>query len=111
MNVHDIAHELARAIKQSSEYKELMLAREGIKDNASAVEMIKDFRLKQFEVQAAQLSGETVPEEKMKQLASLYEILALNPAVRQYLAAEYSFSRLLSDVQKIIGEAVKDCLE
>jgi len=111
MNVHDLSHELARAIKQSGEYREMLQAKENIKDNASALEMIKDFRLKQFEVQAAQLSGETIPEEKMKQLTSLYEILALNPDVKAYLVSEYALSVLLADVQKIIGEAVKDVLE
>jgi cell fate (sporulation/competence/biofilm development) regulator YlbF (YheA/YmcA/DUF963 family) len=111
MNLHDLAHQLARAIRQSSEYKGMLAAKDDIKDNPAAQEMIKDFHRKQFAVQAAQLSGEDVPADKIKQLNSLYEILAANPGVRTYLEAEYNLSRLLADIQKIISEAVEPALE
>lgn len=111
MSTHDAAHQLARSVQQSREYQEMLRVKESIQDNPAAREMIEDFRLKQLEVQAAQLGGENVPEEKLKQLNALYEILALNPAVKAYLAAEYNLGRLLADVQKIIGDAVGDALE
>ncbi|MDI3533848.1 MAG: hypothetical protein PWQ82_213 [Thermosediminibacterales bacterium] len=106
MLVHDKAHELARALADSKEYKEYKKAHEKIKQDPKALEMLEDFRKKQLEVQAAQLAGQPV-EEKSKQLENLFQVINYNQLIREFLTAEARFLTLIADVQKIIGKAVE----
>ena len=47
----------------------------------------------------------------IKKLQELYEIWLKEPKVKEYFDAEMRFNVLLADVNKIIGEAVKDVLK
>ena len=49
-------------------------------------------------------------EEKMIKLQELYEILVKNDQVKEYFDKEVRFNVLIADVNKIIGEAIKDVL-
>ena len=49
-------------------------------------------------------------DEKMKKLQELYQILVQNPKVKDYFDKEVRFNVLIADVNKIIGEAIKDVL-
>ena len=111
MNPYDKVHELVRAIKESNEVKAyLALKEELFKDNKNK-EMIKDFREKQVEVQTLLMQGKEADAEKMEKLQSLYQILASNPKIKDFFDKEVQFDVMLSDVYKIIGEALKDIME
>ena len=47
----------------------------------------------------------------MKKLQELYQMLLENPDMKEYFDLEVRFNVLLADVNKIIGEAVKDVLQ
>jgi cell fate (sporulation/competence/biofilm development) regulator YlbF (YheA/YmcA/DUF963 family) len=110
MSAYDVAQQLARELKESDEYQDFIGAKEMIKADGSNYKMIQDFQLKQFEIQQAQLFQLDVAEEKQQELERLYSLLSLNPAARHYLEAEFRISRLVNDVQKIIGDAIQDAL-
>jgi nucleotide-binding universal stress UspA family protein len=57
MNVHDEAHNLARAIKESFEYKEYVRMKDTASRNEELAAMLNDFQAKQFEIQAKQMLG------------------------------------------------------
>ena len=46
----------------------------------------------------------------MQKLQELYEILVKEPKVKEYFDAEVRFNLMIADVNKIIGEAIKDVL-
>lgn len=106
MNIYDKAHELARAIRESEENREFKKIRNVIFDNEKNKELIKDFKVKQFEVQAEQLSGKEPDKSKIEQMQQLYGILTANPEIGKYFEAEYKFERVISDIYKILGEAI-----
>jgi len=54
--------------------------------------------------------GDTT-EEKMKKLQDLYTILVQNPDVKDYFDKEVRFNVMMADVNRIIGEAIKDVLQ
>ena len=56
------------------------------------------------------MQGEEQNEEKMKKLQELYTILIKEPKVKEYFDKEVKFNVLIADVNKIIGEAIKDVL-
>ncbi len=111
MSIHDHAHKLARELANSSEYKELLKAREKIKDDPKTLEMVKDFRSKQFELQASQLTGQEDMKEKEEALEKLYGVISSNSAAREVLEAEYKFNKLYTDIQNILNESIKDSME
>ncbi|MBY6274660.1 MAG: hypothetical protein CWE10_00355 [Symbiobacterium thermophilum] len=106
VNVYDHAHSLARALKESQEYKSFQAAREKIKGKPAAEQMIADFHKRQMELQAEVLQGKELTQEQKEGLERLYNVLIQDLDIRDYLMAEQRLGTLLSDVYKIIGEAV-----
>jgi len=107
MYVYDKANELARALAESEEYKSYKAAKEKVDKSSSASDMLKDFKKKQFELQAMQLSGQKPDETKLSQIQSLYQVIILNPEIAEYLHAEFRFNQVFSDIYNIIGKAVE----
>jgi Uncharacterized conserved protein len=107
MNVHDEAHNLARAIKESVEYQQYAELKDTASQNAELAAMLNDFQAKQFEIQAKQMIGEELGPELMEQIQSLYQILMKDPLAAQYVQAEMRFSMLVNDVYNILGEVIK----
>lgn len=111
MNPYDAAHALARALRESSEYREFIDLKEKVKQNTKTADMLKDFRKKQFSMQTRQLSGQHVPDDEIQKLQNLQNVLLQNPLVGPYLHAEYRMTQTLNDIYKILGEAVDLDLE
>lgn len=111
MNPYDKVHELVRAIKDSEEVKEYLQIKEEVYKDEKNKEMIKDFREKQMEVQSLLMQGQQAENEKMEKLQNLYQILASNVKVKEFFDKEVRFDVMLSDIYKIIGEALKDIIE
>lgn len=61
--------------------------------------------MKQLELQRSQMLGQNTAEQ-IKQLEHLMHVLSQNPVISRFLQIEQRFSRMMMDVQKIIGEAV-----
>jgi len=108
VSVYDKAYELARLLANTKEYKEFISAKENLKKNKMYREMLEHYRQSQLEVQVAELAGHEIDEDTREQLDKLYDLISVNPAITEYLEAEYRFSRLMSDIQKIIAEAVPE---
>jgi len=106
MNVYDAAHSLAKAIKESDEltkFKELqaqMFAKEDIKAQ------FDNFQKLQIEIQTAQMTGQSVDEEKMKEAQSLFELIQQDQVANQYFLAEMKLNQMMGDVTKIISDAM-----
>ena len=111
MNPYDKVHELVRAIKESEEVKEYLAIKEELFQDEKNKAMIKDFREKQVEVQSLLMQGKEAEPEKMEKLQSLYDILASNVKIKEFFDKEVRFDVMLSDIYKIIGEALKDIID
>lgn len=111
MNVYDHAYALAKAIKVSPEYKNFLHAKEKLDGDSSAKEMLTDFRKHQLELQKQKFSGIELAPEQEERLNKLMEVINLNMTVKEYLEAEYRFSVMLADIQKIIGEAMEAIMD
>ncbi len=107
MNAYDEAHNLARALKESAEYKEYAELKEAASQNEEIAAMLNDYRAKQFELQAKQLSGEEMGPDMMEQIQSLSQIIMKDPLALQYVQAEAKFTLLVNDVFGILGEVIK----
>lgn len=107
MNIYDVAHDLARAIKASDEYKTYSAVKKEVSAIPEVSDMLVDFQQKQFKLQAAQMAGQEPDAEMMTQIQDLYQIIIKDPKAMTYLQAEMNFSRTIADVYKILEDAIK----
>lgn len=111
MNVYDEVNNLARAIKECKEFTDYKEAKDKVRGQADLKAKIDEFEKIRYETQLLTIQGEKQNEEKMNKLKELYQILMQNPKVKEYFDVEVRFNVMLADVNKIIGEAVKDVLQ
>ncbi|MDD5018604.1 MAG: YlbF family regulator [Eubacteriales bacterium] len=105
MFVYDKAHELAKEIKSSEDYKEYARLKEIVMADEKTKALLGDYKKLQLEAQAGYLTGKEPAEETMDKLKKLGEVLAFNNDVTAFFAAEYKFQTMIGDVYKIIGDA------
>lgn len=110
MNVHDKAHELARAIQESQEFREYKRCKEETDADPDTKRMLSDFRQRQFELQTKMFSGEEMNQEEADKIEKLYEVLNMNPAISRYFAAEQGFTVLMDDIQRITFGPVEELI-
>lgn len=111
MNPHDAAHALAKALRESVDFKELKDAQTALKADHSARNMLIDFRNEQLEMQKQQLSGIEISPEQEEKLEKLFEVINMNTLIKRFLQAEYRVAILLRDVHKIIGDATGEIID
>lgn len=111
MNPYDAAHALTKALRESTEFKELKEAQAALKADVSARNMLIDFRTEQFDLQKQQLSGIEVSTDHEEKLEKLFTVINMNTIIKQFLQAEYKVAVLLQDVHKIIGDATGEIID
>ena len=111
MKVYDEVNNLAQAIKESKEYTEYKEIRKEVFSNSELKGQVDEFERIRYEEQLLAMQGEKQSEEKMKKLQELYTILVKNEKVKEYFDKEVRFNVMMADVNKTIGEAIKDVIQ
>lgn len=111
MNVYDIAHQLARALRNSEEYQKFLEARSRVEADPKNKEMLRDYRRSQWEFQKARLLGKELGEEEKERVKRLTELVNLNPTLSELFSCEMRFARLMADIQKILIDAIPEWAE
>lgn len=106
-NVYDVAHELARALKESDQYKNYVEIKHKVSENEDLSAMINDFQDKNMAMQTEQMLKGAPPEDLVAQVQSLYKIVMADPLAAQYIQAEMSFTQVVSDIYGILGEVIR----
>lgn len=111
MNVYDTANRLAQEIKQSEEYMNYQIARQTLNLNSNLKQKIGEFEKIRYEAQLIAMQTGKQDEEKYKKMQDLYvELIEIEDA-KKYFEAETKFNIMIADVNKIIGEAIKDIMQ
>ena len=111
MNVYDTANKLATEIKQSEEYINYKMAREALALNPDLKKKIGEFEVARYDAQLTQIQTGKEDEEKTNKMKELYAELIQIDDAKKYFDAEMKFNIVLTDVNKIIGEAVRDVMQ
>ena len=106
MNVYDEAHGLARAIKESNEFKEFDRMRKEVEQDVDVSQMLGELQKLQIELQTAQMTGNQPDADMMSRMQSLSTMLATKPLAAKFMQTEAAFSVMMNDVFRSIGEAV-----
>ena len=111
MNVYDTANRLASEIKQSEEYVNYKMAKEALNLNHELKGKMQKFEKLRYEVQLEMMQTGKNNEEKYKEMQNEYAELVQNEEAKRFFDAETKFNILIADVNKIIGEAIRDVME
>ena len=114
MEIYDTANKLSQEIKKSEQFLLLKKAKEELFSNPEKRKMIEEFEQLKQEVQIMEVKRENnqeIDEEDKKiKLAKLYNVLIENKEIKEYFDYEIAFNKLMYDVNKIIGDAIKEVL-
>ena len=110
MNIYDTANNLAKEIKDSEEYKKFKELKEKVLSDNDKKSKIDEFEKLRYEMQLQTLQGKAQDDAKMTELQTKYSMLILDDEIREYFNAEMKFNIMIADVNKIIGDAVKDVI-
>ena len=94
MNVYDEAHSLAKAIKESGEFKEFDRMRKEIEQDAEVSKMLGEFQKLQIELQTAQMTGSQPSADTIQRMQSLGTMLATKPLAARFMQTEAAFPEL-----------------
>ena len=101
----DTAERLAGELKDSEEYRLLRGLKEEISRDPELKALLDGYHRMQLAAQAGIVSGKR-DEELMLKLQRTGELLQMDPKASAYLIAEYRLNRLLSEIYRILGDAV-----
>lgn len=106
MYVYDQAHVLAKAIRETEEYKSLKRQKEKIDGDPALAKMFTQYRNQQFYIQKLQFMGQQVPEETAKKFGQMHDIVIANQVLKTFLEAEQRFGVIMTDIQKILVDGL-----
>jgi cell fate (sporulation/competence/biofilm development) regulator YlbF (YheA/YmcA/DUF963 family) len=108
MNIYDKANELAKALKESQEVKDITSAMKLIEQDLESKNMLEDFRNRQMEIQQRMMSGDMPSQEEMEKMEKLFDVLSLNLNIRRLFDAERRLSTIIEDINKMISDSLQD---
>lgn len=111
MNIYDTANKLAYEIKQSEEYTNYKNLKKEVNEKPELKEKLDKFEASRYELQLMAIQGGEPNNEKALEIQKLYAELIQDENMKKYFDAELKFNVLLTDVNKIIGEAVQDLIK
>lgn len=111
MNIYDTANRLAYEIKQSDEFNNYKKLKEEVQNNPNLKEKLNNFEKTRYEIQIATIQGLEQDKEKAVDMQKLYLELIQDETMKKYFDAELKFNVLLTDVNKIIADAVQDLIK
>lgn len=111
MNVYDTANRLAAEIKQSEEYVNYKMAKQTLNLNTQLKQKMEAFEKARYEIQLEMMQTGKNDEEKYKKVQEQYAELVENEEAKRFFDAETKFNILIADVNKIIGEAIRDVMQ
>ena len=114
MEIYDTTNKLAEEIRNSNQYKKLKESKEKLFADPNKKSLIEEFEKLKQEVQIMEIkranNQEIDEEDKKLKVAKLYNVLIENKDIKEYFDREIEFSRMMADINKIIGNAIKEVM-
>ena len=110
MNIYDDINKLAYSLKNSEEYINFKTAKQYINLNPELKEKIDNFEKLRYEGQMNFIKNGTEQQDELNKIQEMYEEMIQIDEIKKYFDAELKFNILLTDINKLITEAVKDVI-
>ncbi len=106
MSVVEKAKELADAISECDELKELRSAEARMTLDPAAQDILKEFQEKQREFYELQMTGGELNDTQKADVKRIEAAMSNNQYISAFVAAQGKFEELLKSVNVIIGKAI-----
>src|SRR6056297_2118980 len=108
MNLEKKAVELAEAIKDSEEYKELRSAEAQLKLDPKAMDLLEEIETIQQEVMMKQQSGQQIDQETTQKLQNLEQQMQLNLTIKKVMEKRKAFEEVMKNVNQTISQKLSE---
>ncbi len=106
MNVYDAAHALAKSIKNDEIYTKFSNINKELMNDSRYKEKIIEFQNKQIILQKQKLKGEEMDKDILDEVQNLYSELNKEEKIKDYFSLEIKINQMMSDITKILSEAI-----
>jgi cell fate (sporulation/competence/biofilm development) regulator YlbF (YheA/YmcA/DUF963 family) len=110
MNIYDLANNLAYEMRNTQEYIKFKRIKEDMKENPVLQEKLDEFEKTRYKTQIATMKGEEPSKEIIEEMQRKYVELINDEKTKEYLDKELEFNTMLSNINKILSDAVKDII-
>lgn len=110
MEVIELANKLGEEIKQSQEFREFKEIKERVYSNPELKAKIDEFEKMRYNEQILAIQKENQNQEGIQKLQEIYQLLMQNEVIKEYFEKQVRFNVMIADVNKIIGNAIKELL-
>lgn len=104
MTIEQKAKELAAAIKETEEYKELSSAHARLKLDVTAQDLITKLQTLQEDLQRAQMEGKQVDNAKFDEIKALHVIAGQNETINRLFTSQEKFNAVMQSVSEKISQ-------
>jgi len=102
------AEELADAIVESSEFKELKEKEEVMVQDEEAKAMLDDLNAKYQQAQMLQQNGQQLSDEQRQELSVMEQKMKQNDKIAEFYEAQNHFNQLMNSVNQVITDKLQD---
>ncbi|WNS76747.1 YlbF family regulator [Bacillus sp. DTU_2020_1000418_1_SI_GHA_SEK_038] len=108
VNLYDSAYELEKAVRQSSEYRNLKQAYDEVNADPSAKSMFDNFRNIQMQLQQKQMMGQDISEAEVQQAQQTVALVQQNVKISKLMEAEQRMSMIIAELNKVIMKPLEE---
>jgi len=102
MTIEQKAKELAEAIKETEEYKELSSAHARLKLDVAAQDLIEKIQKLQDDIHRAQMEGQPVDNAKFDEIKALHVTAGQNETINRLFKNQEKFNEVMQSVSEKI---------
>ncbi|GAK10301.1 MULTISPECIES: YlbF family regulator [Geomicrobium] len=106
-NLQDTAQQLANAIAESDEFKELERLHKEVESDEVASRMLTNFREIQLTLQEKQMQGEQPSEEEIMQAQKQFELVQQHETISKLMEQEQKMSQVIGEVNQLITQPLE----
>ncbi len=111
VNIYDDVNKLEAIFRQTEEFSAVKEALDTVAADEEAMEMFKNFREVQMNMQQKQMQDEEISEEELEHAQKVAQLAQGNEKIMTMLQAEMQLSGLLEEVNKILMKPVQELYE
>ena len=104
MTIEQKAKELAAAIKETEEYKDLSSAHARLKLDVAAQDLIEKIQKLQEDIHRAQMEGQPVDNAKFDEMKALHVTASQNETISRISKSQEKFNGIMQSVSEKISQ-------
>ncbi|XRD24616.1 YlbF family regulator [Lysinibacillus fusiformis] len=111
VNIYNDINALEATFRKTPEFEALQAAVEVVKSDEEALNVFKNFRKIQIELQKKQLAGEDLLEDELVYAQKASQLVQQNEKISAMLEAEMKLSKVIEEVNRILIKPIQSIYE